>query len=243
MSVTKISDSRSYNGCLNSLLILYVYRRLTCLQSAPLGSLLSGSFPWLPWALFIHAVQYSFTTLVLLYVVFLLVLMVALSVLNFLMRKSLFMLSLSMPLTGIRIGTPSSSFFALAPRDSSGALICLFKEYCVVDVWRHLHPHSSAFTWLRPDGSFSSQIDLVSCPLPWLHYVESCNIIPCTYLDHAAVLFVCPIPVPLPQGPGRWKFNVSVLEEAAFIQEGEALWASWALRKPSSLLHSWWDQG
>ena len=91
---------------------------------------------------------------------------------------------------------------ASAPRDSSGALISLFRECCVVDVWRHLHPHSSAFTWLRPDGSFSSRIDLVGCPLPWLHYVESCDIIPCPYSDHAAVLWVCPIPVPLPRGRG-----------------------------------------
>ena len=112
--MTKISDCRSYNGCLNSLLILYVYRRLTCLRSrsAPPGSL-----------------------------------------------------------------------------------------------------------------------------------VELCDIIPCPYSDHAAVLLVCPIPVPLPRGPGRWKFNVSLLKEAAFIQEAEAFWASWDLRNPSSLLHSWWDQG
>lgn len=60
----------------------------------------------------------------------------------------------------------------------------------MVDVLHHLHPHSSAFIWLRPDGSFLSRIDLVGCPLPWLHHVESCDIIPCPYSDHAAVLLV-----------------------------------------------------
>ena len=129
------------------------------------------------------------------------------------------------------------------PRDSSRALRSLFSECCVVDVWRHLHPHSSSFTWQRPDGSFSSRIDLVGCPLPWLHHVKACDIIPCPYSDHAAVLFVCPIPVPLPRGPGRWKFNVSLLKDTAFVREVETFWAFWTRRKPSSSLQSWWDKG
>lgn len=43
---------------------------------------------------------------------------------------------------------------AASPQDSPGALTTLFGDCCVVDVWRHLHPHTTAFTWLRPDGSF-----------------------------------------------------------------------------------------
>ena len=113
----------------------------------------------------------------------------------------------------------------------------------MVDVWRHLHPHSSSFTWQRPDGSFSSRINLVGCPLPWLHHVKACDIIPCPYSDHAAVLLVCPIPVPKPRGPGRWKFNASLLKDAAFVKEVENFWAYWTLRKPSSPLQSWWDKG
>ena len=33
--------------------------------------------------------------------------------------------------------------------DGSSALGHLFSECCVVDVWRHLHPGVSAFTWTR----------------------------------------------------------------------------------------------
>ena len=111
---------------------------------------------------------------------------------------------------------------AASTQDSPGALITLFKDCCVVDVWRHLHPNTTAFTWLRPDGSFSSRIDLVGCPIPWLHHVRVCDIIPCPYSDHAAVLLVCPIPVPQPLGPGGWIFNTSLLREPAFVQEVEA---------------------
>ena len=129
------------------------------------------------------------------------------------------------------------------PRNSSRALTSFYRECCVVDIWSHLHPHSSSFTWQRPDGSFSSRMDLVGCPLPWQHHVKACDIIPCPYSDHAAVLPVCPIPVPLPRGPGQWKFNASLLKDAAFVKEVENFWAYWTLRKPSSSLQSWWDKG
>ena len=40
-----------------------------------------------------------------------------------------------------------------------------YNECRVYDVWRSHHPASSVFTWLRPDGSVSSRIDLIGCPL------------------------------------------------------------------------------
>lgn len=70
---------------------------------------------------------------------------------------------------------------ALLPGDSPGALSSLFRDCCVVDVWGHLHLSTTAFTWLRLDGSFSSRIDLVGCPIPWLHQVRACDILPCLY--------------------------------------------------------------
>lgn len=73
--------------------------------------------------------------------------------------------------------------------------------------------------------------------------MKACDIIPCPYSDHSAVLLVCPIPVPLPRGPGQWKFNASLLKDAAFVKEVENFWAYWTLRKPSSSLQSWWDKG
>ena len=39
---------------------------------------------------------------------------------------------------------------------SSSTLSWLFDECCVVDAWRYLHPSSSGYTWMSPDGSVSS---------------------------------------------------------------------------------------
>ena len=47
-----------------------------------------------------------------------------------------------------------------------------------MDVWRHLHPDLRAFTWLKPDGSLSSRIDLIgfpsilSLPVPLLYVLS-----------------------------------------------------------------------
>ena len=39
-----------------------------------------------------------------------------------------------------------------------------FREFCVLDVWRHLHPYLRSYTWLKHDASLSSQIDLIGFP-------------------------------------------------------------------------------
>ena len=60
-------------------------------------------------------------------------------------------------------------------RKSSAALARLFKEVCCEDTWRYLHPSSSAFTWSRADGSFSSRNDLIGCPFTWVPSVSACE--------------------------------------------------------------------
>lgn len=40
--------------------------------------------------------------------------------------------------------------------DSSQTLANLFRECCVLDAWRVLHPSTSGFTWDKSDGSLSS---------------------------------------------------------------------------------------
>ena len=129
-------------------------------------------------------------------------------------------------------------------RESFRALASLFSDCCVVDVWRQLHPGVFASTWIRPDGSISSRIDLVGCPLSWLHCVSSCEILPCPFSDHSAVSLEVSIPLPLPRGPGRWKLNVSILRDVDFISSLDCFWKSWKLRKASfSSLQTWWDRG
>ena len=109
-------------------------------------------------------------------------------------------------------------------RESTVALKNLFNECCVFDFWRSLHPASSVFTWLRPDGSFSSRIDFFGCTLSWSHCVVSCDIISCPYSDHSAVVLDCGVPSPLPRGPGRWILNGSSLADPVLIASVKAFW-------------------
>ena len=98
---------------------------------------------------------------------------------------------------------------AITARESFVSMELLFREFCVLDVWRHLHPDLRAYTWLKPNGSLSSRIDLIGFPSTWLHLVSSCTIVPCPFSDHDAVFLGFSIPESFPRGPGRWKLKVS----------------------------------
>ena len=86
-------------------------------------------------------------------------------------------------------------------RDSSQTLANLFHECCVLDAWRVFHPSTPGFTWDKPDGSLSSRIDLVGCPYSWASSVSSCEIHPCPFSDHSAVVFISSIPDVVVMGP------------------------------------------
>ena len=106
---------------------------------------------------------------------------------------------------------------AVTFRESFVSLELLFQEFCVLDVWRHLHPDLRAYTWLKPDGSLSSRIDLIGFLSICLHLVSSCPIVPCPFSDHDAVFLGFSIPELFPRGPGRWKLNVSIPRDPAFF--------------------------
>ena len=138
-------------------------------------------------------------------------------------------------------------------RESSAALSSLFNECCVSDVRHVLHPGLSGFSWTRSDGSLASRIDLIGCPFTWLHCMQTftwlhcmqtCDLLSCPFSDHSAVLLKCPIPEPLPRGPGCCKFNASILSDEAFVTSFKTFWSCWHLCKNSfgSLLE-WWDRG
>jgi len=113
---------------------------------------------------------------------------------------------------------------AITVREGFVSLKLLFREFCVTDVWRHLHPDLRAYTWLKPDGTLSSRIDLIGFPSMWLHLVSSCSIVPCPFSDNDAFLLGFSIPEPIPHGPGRWKLNVSILKDPAFIKAVSDFW-------------------
>ena len=129
-------------------------------------------------------------------------------------------------------------------RESSLTLSGLFHDCCVVDIWRSLHPTTTAFTWLKPDGILSSRINLIGCPHAWVHRVDSCEILPWPFSDHSAVTLRVSIPQPIPRGPGRWKLNTSILTDADFVASVKYFWSTWKLKKTCfDSLPTWWDRG
>ena len=76
---------------------------------------------------------------------------------------------------------------AVSVTDTLDLLVALFRDISCVDVWRSCHPTKQGFTWLRPDGTSASMIDLVGCPVSWLSSVSSCDIFACPVSVHSAV--------------------------------------------------------
>ena len=59
---------------------------------------------------------------------------------------------------------PSLDRFNAVPNsqtDSPDQLLALFNDVSFVDVWRSYHPSQQSFSWLSPDGSRASHIDLI----------------------------------------------------------------------------------
>lgn len=96
----------------------------------------------------------------------------------------------------------------------------------------------------RPDGSISSRIDLIGCPLSWSSSISDCSFIHCPFSDHSAVSLDVSVPGTIPPGPGNWKLNVSILKDADFVSQLSVFWLYWQSRKSCfSSLPEWWDEG
>ena len=129
-------------------------------------------------------------------------------------------------------------------RESCRALGALFSDCCMVDAWCSLHPSTVAFSWLKSDGSLAAYIDFIGCPYSWLHNVHSCDMLPCPFPDHCAIILIVDTPEPLPWGPGQWLLNVSILKDENFKQAIAVFWHNWQAPKASfSSLLEWWDRG
>ena len=127
-------------------------------------------------------------------------------------------------------------------RESTPSLIGLFDTCTVVDIWRVLHPSDRSFTWLRPNGSVTSRIDLVGLPTSWVPFVSSCDHLPCPFSGHCAVALSIAVPQVLTRSPGVWKLNVSVLEEEDYVSLISSFWAFWRETKSDFVIvMDWWE--
>lgn len=129
-------------------------------------------------------------------------------------------------------------------RESSVSLCGLFDACCAVDIWRYLHPTSSCFTWTRWNGSLASRIDLIGIPYVWVPSVESCDILPCPFSDHCAVVSSILVPDAVSPGPGLWKLNTSILADDDYIKLISDAWLNWrsSIHRFPSLV-KWWEDG
>ena len=128
--------------------------------------------------------------------------------------------------------------------ESSVSLTALFDACCVTDIWRYLHPSSSAFTWTRWDGSLASRIDLVGIPYVWVPSVESCDILLRPFSDHCTLLSSVVIPDIVSPGPGLWKLNTSILHDNDYIKLITDSWANWrASMQHFTSLAKCWEKG
>ena len=128
-------------------------------------------------------------------------------------------------------------------RESSASLSSLFDSCCVIDIWRYLHPNTPGFTWTRWNGALASRIDLFGVPYVWVPSVSSCDIVPCPFSDHCAVLLSVTVPDVVPPGPGLWKLNTSILEDIEYITLIFEVWESWQASIPRfPSLTKWWER-
>lgn len=112
-----------------------------------------------------------------------------------------------------------------------------------MDIWRQLHPSVPGFTWSGWNGLGSSRIDLIGCPFSWLSTVSACDIVPCSFSDHSAVLSSV-VPLAVPISSGLWKLNVSVLQEPDYDRLVSDFWVGWCQRMSAfSSLSDWWEMG
>ena len=129
-------------------------------------------------------------------------------------------------------------------QESSQALAHLFDSCCTIDIWRYLHPTSKQFTWSARNGSLSSRIDLIGCPVAWVPSMSSSEILPFPFSDHCAVLLSGSFPSLIPPGPGVWKLNISTLENDDYFELISSFWRSWKFRKSSFVsIIDWWGLG
>ncbi|PIK36382.1 hypothetical protein BSL78_26786 [Apostichopus japonicus] len=112
--------------------------------------------------------------------------------------------------------------------------------HLLADVWRHMHPCSTVYTWVRPNGEDASRIDRVYAPVSFTF--SGCETLSCPLSDHDTVVARFVLPSIFPIGRGLWKLNCRILGEAEFRQGFETRYKGWQTLKPAFASTSqWWD--
>lgn len=112
----------------------------------------------------------------------------------------------------------------------------------VVDIWRKTHGNSVQCTWFNADKSIGSRLDKFFIPQDLVAHVIQCDIFPCVFSDHDSVDLIFEVENVSSHGPGVWRLNIALLQDAEFCDMITRLISSFMeYQRCFSSLHVWWD--
>ncbi len=99
---------------------------------------------------------------------------------------------------------------------------------------------------MHASGTFASRIDMVWAPSCLEQSIRECNYHPSFFSDHQYLLVKFVLDDHISNGPGVWKFNTSLLDDANYCSLVASFWSFWQSYYSAGTFSSildWWDQG
>ena len=110
-------------------------------------------------------------------------------------------------------------------KHSANLLRYLVKELCLTDCYRHVNPITRLYTW-HTIWSFA-RLDCIYVSTYYKSHIQCITSTPCPISDHDRVNAVFCLPSSS-RNKSFWKLNVSILEDAAYIQLVHQFWKCWS---------------
>ena len=85
----------------------------------------------------------------------------------------------------------------------------------IVDIWRTINPDKKSFPWHRRNKR--SRLDYILTSEHLMDFIDQCSILPGIHSDHSLLKMSLTIGNNANKGRGFWKFNPSLLHDAAYV--------------------------
>ena len=95
----------------------------------------------------------------------------------------------------------------------------LMNNFELNDIWRIKNPNHKRFTWRQTNPLIQCRLDFWLISDSLYDTVNNTDIIPSVRSDHSAIILNLSQLDKIERGPGLWKFNNSLLEDATYINE------------------------
>ena len=93
----------------------------------------------------------------------------------------------------------------------------ILEEFSLVDIWRAKNPWLRQYTWAQKVPPVACRLDMWLIPNQFLQITKFAKIVNSVATDHRAVVINISGENYTPRGPGYWKLNTTVLQEAEYI--------------------------